>query len=116
MRERLHIFWDMHGKEILVAAITAVTVYLLLLLGVLGLQNGPRAQLQVGERDAREQDFAEPLTGEILASRYGTRYYFKDCPGLSKIKKENLISFTSAGEAKEAGYLPSKSCLGLDER
>lgn len=51
----------------------------------------------------------------VFASQNGEKYYFKDCSTLSRILPENLISFSSAAEAEEAGYEPSSCVLDAGE-
>lgn len=46
----------------------------------------------------------------VFASKNGTKYYFKNCSGLSRIKQENLISFDSEKEAIESGFEKAKTC------
>lgn len=48
--------------------------------------------------------------GAVSASKNGTKYYFPWCSGLSRIKKENLVSFASAKEAEAAGYALAANC------
>lgn len=52
-------------------------------------------------------------TGQVVASRNGTKYHFPWCSGAGRIKPENLVTFASAGEARAAGYLPAANCQGL---
>ncbi len=53
---------------------------------------------------------SEPVV--FVASRTGKSYYFPWCGIVKRIKKENLISFTSKTEAEKAGYSPG-NCAGL---
>ncbi|MFC1640754.1 hypothetical protein ACFL2D_01745 [Patescibacteria group bacterium] len=72
------------------------------------------------EPQAKSEDCSsapEPVQvskGEVLASKNGEKYYYKDCSTLSRILPENLVSFESAAEAEEEGYEPS-SCV-LDDQ
>jgi len=52
-------------------------------------------------------------TNQYVASKNGTKYYFSWCTGVSRIKEENKVWFSSAEEAKKAGYQPSSTCKGL---
>lgn len=49
----------------------------------------------------------------IVASRNGTKYYFRWCSGVSRIKEENKVWFETTKEAEDRGYEPSKNCVGL---
>jgi hypothetical protein len=51
--------------------------------------------------------------GEVVASKTGSKYYLRSCSGVKRIAKENLITFSSAAEAKNRGYGPAKNCKGL---
>lgn len=46
----------------------------------------------------------------IMASKTGTKYYYQNCSGLSRIKVENLTFFTSEEQAERAGYQLAKNC------
>lgn len=48
--------------------------------------------------------------GRIVASKSGTKYYFESCSEVGRIKKENLVYFSSEAEAKANGYEAS-SCV-----
>lgn len=48
--------------------------------------------------------------GEIIASKNGTKYYFKNCSGSNRIKPENIINFESEDDAIRAGYTLAKNC------
>ena len=55
----------------------------------------------------------EMAQGQFVASKNGTKYYFPWCAGANRIKDENKVWFSSADEAKKAGYQPSSMCKGL---
>lgn len=48
--------------------------------------------------------------GGVVASKNGTRYYYPRCSGVSRINKENLISFRDAAEAEAAGLTLASGC------
>ncbi len=50
-------------------------------------------------------------TGQLVASKNGTRYYPLDCGGVSRIKEENKTYFNSITEAENAGYEPAAGCF-----
>lgn len=54
-----------------------------------------------------------PLSGSVVASKTGTKYYFPWCGSVDRIKNENKITFNSAKEARLAGYQPATNCKGL---
>lgn len=49
----------------------------------------------------------------VIASKTGTKYHRRDCPGAKQIKPENQISFASVAAAMAAGYTPANNCPGL---
>lgn len=59
------------------------------------------------------QNGAVHESGEVWASKTGSKYYFPWCGALSRIKPENRVSFGSATLAKEAGYEPATNCKGV---
>ena len=60
---------------------------------------------------AVDQNSTEPTSSWLFAgSKTGKTYYPKDCSGLTRIKPENRVYFTTAQEAAAAGYHPSTAC------
>ncbi len=53
------------------------------------------------------------VSGEVVASKNGTKYHYPWCPGAATIKEENKIYFASIEEARKAGYTPAANCKGL---
>ncbi len=51
--------------------------------------------------------------GTYVASKSGTKYYLPSCSGVSKIKEENKIYFTTVADAEAAGYSAAANCPGL---
>jgi hypothetical protein len=49
-------------------------------------------------------------TGQIVASKGGTKYYFLSCAGASRISDANKVWFASASAAEEAGYALATNC------
>lgn len=56
---------------------------------------------------------AGALSGEVVASKSGTKYHLPTCPGAKTIKPANLISFATIAAAQAAGYTPAANCKGL---
>lgn len=52
-------------------------------------------------------------TKNFVASKNGTKYHFPWCAGAQSIKEENKIWFSTAEEARQAGYQPASNCKGL---
>ena len=56
---------------------------------------------------------AAPASGQVVASKNGTKYYLPSCAGASRISEANKVWFASIGAAVEAGYSPAANCAGL---
>jgi len=52
-------------------------------------------------------------SGEVVASKSGTKYYYPWCTGVSKIKEDNKVWFKSIEDARLAGLTPASNCIGL---
>lgn len=50
------------------------------------------------------------VSGEVVASKSGSKYHLPTCPGAKQIKPDNLISFTSIAAAEAAGYTAAANC------
>ncbi len=48
--------------------------------------------------------------GLLVASKNGTRYYYPNCAGVSRIKEENKIWFNSIAEAEARGLTLAANC------
>ena len=47
---------------------------------------------------------------KYVGSKKSNKYHNPDCRWAKKIKPSNLVTFTSAEEARSAGYVPCKVC------
>jgi len=52
-------------------------------------------------------------TGQVVASKNGTKYYLPSCAGANRISPANKVWFTSIADATNAGYTPATNCPGL---
>jgi len=52
-------------------------------------------------------------SGQVVASKNGTKYHYPWCAGAKQISEKNKISFNSIEEARAAGYSPASNCKGL---
>ena len=52
-------------------------------------------------------------TGQVVASKTGTKYYLSSCAGANRISEKNKIWFVSVAAALKAGYAPAANCNGL---
>lgn len=60
----------------------------------------------------QDNNLEETESKNIMASRSGTKYYYLWCSGVNRIKEENRVWFSTAEEARGAGYEKSKNCPG----
>jgi hypothetical protein len=49
----------------------------------------------------------------LVGSKNSDKYHFPWCSGARRIKPENIVSFSSYEEARNAGYTPASNCDGL---
>lgn len=54
------------------------------------------------------------LGGGVVAARGGSVYYLPWCGPVVRILEKNRVWFSSEEEARAAGYVPAKSCKGLE--
>ncbi len=52
-------------------------------------------------------------TGQVVASKNGTKYYFPWCAGVDRISDANKVWFNSVENAEAKGYSPASNCKGL---
>lgn len=58
-------------------------------------------------------DSPAAAAGQVLASKNGTKYYFPECPGASRISEANKVWFPSPAAAEKAGYTPAANCPSI---
>ena len=49
-------------------------------------------------------------SGNIVASKNGTKYYFSWCSGVGRIQDQNKVYFGTEQEAVDAGYSKASNC------
>jgi hypothetical protein len=49
-------------------------------------------------------------SGNIVASKNGTKYYFSWCSGVGRIQDQNKVYFSTEQEAIDAGYSKASGC------
>jgi hypothetical protein len=52
-------------------------------------------------------------SGQVVASKSGTKYHYPWCAGAKQISEKNKITFDSIEAARAAGYTPASNCKGL---
>ena len=79
-------------------------------ISILKTQESMYATVLEGISDTSTQTQA---SGEVLASKTGTKYYYPWCSGVSKIKETNRVWFKTIAEARARDLTPASNCLGL---
>lgn len=52
-------------------------------------------------------------TGQVVASKNGSKYYLPSCAAANRISEMNRVWFASPAAAAAAGYTPAANCPGL---
>lgn len=63
-----------------------------------------------GSKIIIEEPSITTTSGQVIASKTGTKYYLPSCASASRISEENKIWFASVELAKTAGYTPAANC------
>lgn len=66
-----------------------------------------------GGKDTQGVISEAQTSGEVVASKAGTKYYYPTCSGVSRIKEENKVWFKTILDAKAKGLTPAANCPGL---
>jgi uncharacterized protein YdeI (BOF family) len=72
--------------------------------------DGPENTASAIEAITKNQNTNNLTSGNIVASKNGTKYYFPDCSGVGRIQDQNKVYFTSEKEALDAGYTKASGC------
>ena len=134
-RPSIQVLWQRLPKDILLLATLVLASLLSFGLGVLaGREDGegkgqvliekiaeaepepsvvPPPNVEGPPRPATKNPVAGSTSGELVASKTGTKYYLPWCGTAKRIKEENKVWFKSKAEAEAAGYTPAKNCKGL---
>ena len=60
--------------------------------------------------DEQESASSDTHSGQIVASKNGTKFYLPSCRGVGNIREENKIYFQTEEEAVAAGYTKASGC------
>lgn len=112
-----------HGNDIAIALIIIFTALISFGLGRLSkirenktpitVMNMIPAKISAGDTATPKSNSVAQKTGSLVASKKGSKYHYPWCSGALRIKDSNKIWFSSAKEARLAGYTPAKNCKGL---
>ena len=76
-----------------------------------GLDAGSVTTLSITETSPISASTDEQVSSEkVVASKNGTKYYFPECAGASRISKENQVWFANNLAAISAGYTLATNC------
>ena len=75
--------------------------------------NGDFKPLNSPSAETANQSNPAIESGQVVASKNGTKYHFPWCSGGKTISEANKIYFNSIEEARAAGYTPAANCKGL---
>ena len=65
------------------------------------------------EATPAQNDIVQASSGQVVASKNGTKYHYPWCAGAKQISDKNKITFNSTEEARAKGYTPASNCKGL---
>lgn len=88
--------------------IIALLISLSLIMSGCGLQSTTPA---TGTQQT-QSTITQPAQQKVFVGSINSdKYHYPSCRWAGKIKSENLVSFSSASEAKKAGYSPCQTCM-----
>lgn len=93
-------------KDILLVAILILSALASFGLGFLAGRDA--ALLAASATEQGSQRFS--TTGQIIASKNGTKYYLPSCSGAARISDANKVFFVSPESAEAAGYSRASNC------
>lgn len=76
--------------------------------------NLPSATVNNGEVKGASIETTTSESGEVVASKNGSKYHYPWCAGAKQISEKNKISFPSIEAARASGYTPAANCKGLE--
>jgi len=99
----------------LLIIIVAVASFGLGKLSVAQNQLPQSAAVSIATENVVESDVGETggMVRNFVASKKGTKYHLRSCPGAKQMNEANKIYFSSALEAQSAGYTAASNCPGL---
>lgn len=104
-------------RDILIVGVLVVTSSLSFGLGFLAGRDtgqGSEAPQQELSPTTPPADLMTAIqSGQVVASKNGTKYYLPTCSGADRISAANKVWFASATAAVTAGYAPAANCKGI---
>jgi len=119
-------FWDfINGKYFIPIVIIFVAIIAFSLGRISGLQEKREPVKVINNLSSSSLGNTNPVkaigevkgatdsSGQVVASKSGTKYHYPWCAGAKQISEKNKIIFNSTEEARAAGYTPASNCKGL---
>lgn len=69
------------------------------------------AALVVSDSDNASTQPQTAENSQLVASKKGTKYHLRTCPGAKQMSDQNKIYFANEAQAKAAGYTRAKNCI-----
>lgn len=112
-REKCKSFLARIPRDVLILGVLLLASSASFALGLLaGLDVGQGSSIPL-EDSSTAAVFSTTTTGQIIASKNGTKYYLSGCAGADRISEANKVWFSSIAAAVVAGYAPAANCKGL---
>ena len=115
LRERLAMLPKV-SQDVLLVAILVFSCLASFGLGYLAGRDAspPAARAGEGSEIVRTTSpLVVATSGEVVASKNGSKYYLPWCAGADRILEANKVRFESADAARAKGYSPATNCKGL---
>lgn len=101
-------------RDVLILSIIVLASSLSFGLGYFaGLDAGQGSGITITESLRAPAPVTGPTSGQVVASKNGTKYYLPECAGADRISDANKVWFASIAVAMKAGYAPAANCAGL---
>ena len=117
-REKCNVFIRYLPRDVLIVAVLVLASSASFGLGYLAGIDANTAQ--AGQGNGLTFESSSPIattsvsnslqSGQVIASKNGTKYYFSSCAGANKISDANKIRFSSPSVAEAAGYTLAANC------
>ena len=101
-------------RDVLILSVLLIASTLSFGLGYLaGLDAGQGSQTTTEDLSSTLPATTGTETGQVVASKNGTKYYLPGCAGAGRISEANKVWFASVALATKAGYTPAANCKGI---
>lgn len=112
MLSKIKIFFKSYESDLILVSVIILVALISFGLGRLSKIGESKIPITIENLTGAVNNIATS-TGNFVASKNGTKYHYPWCSGAQSIREENKIWFSTAEEAKKAGYQPASNCKGL---